>query len=71
MGGRDAAYNQPLPVKEITDTSRRTRSRARSLSTETRTTHKVEVLDLSALSLRSEHIVFVGARDKHVRSTNT
>ena len=70
MNGRNAAYDQPPPATDITDTSQRTRSRSRSFSTETQTTHKVEVLDLSALLLRSEHIVFVGARDKHVRSTN-
>ena len=34
-------------------------------------TIKVEALDLSTLLLRSEHIVFVGARYKHVRSTNS
>ena len=71
MDGWDAAYDQPPPVKEIADTSRRMRSRSRSFSTETRTTHKVEVLDFSALPLRSEHIVFVGACNKYVRSTNS
>ena len=54
--------DQPPTMKEITDTSRRTRSRSRSFSTETRTTHKVEVLDSSALPLRLGHVVFVGAR---------
>ena len=70
MDGWTGTYDRPPPVKETTDTSRRTRSRSRSFSTETRTTHKVEVLDLSGL-LRSEHIVFVVGREKHVSSTNS
>ena len=40
-------YDQPPPMEEITDTGRRTRSRSRSFSAETRSTHKVEVLDRS------------------------